>query len=56
MVRRIDHVRTGQDRITDYLKEYGDRLNSGAIKDTDSLQFVIDLLEHPQVEIQISDP
>ena len=45
MARRIDRVRTGRDRVTDYLEKYGDRLNPGAVRDGDSLGWVVDTLE-----------
>ena len=45
MARRLDRVRTGRDRVTDYLEKYGDRLNTGAARDGDSLGWVVDCLE-----------
>jgi len=47
MARRlIENVRTSRDPITEYLKEYRDRLNTGAIENTDSLTFMVNLLEY----------
>ena len=55
MARRMDHVRTGQDRVTDYLKKYGNRLNTGAVKGVDSLQHVVDLLEYVAIGEYLAD-
>ena len=45
MARRLDRVRTGRDRVTDYLEKYGDRLNPGGVRDGDSLGWVVNTLE-----------
>ena len=45
MDRRMDRVRTGRDRVTDYLEKYGERLNTGAVRDSDSLGCVVDCME-----------
>ena len=45
MARRMDHVRTGQDAVTHFLKEYGERLNKGVVRDGDSLGWIVDVLE-----------
>ena len=40
MARRLDRVRPGQDAVTHFLKEQGERLFTGVVRDGDSLGWI----------------
>ena len=55
MARRLDRLRPGQDAVTHYLKEYGDRLHTGVVRDGYSLGWIVDAMEWISYDEHLAD-